>query len=103
MSTIQSQMCRLSRPHPLTRKQTRGRRSVQFALDSRRSAATSHPGGHPMAPFTLMIDSAPRDEDVRLLLEGLNGHAIAQAGTQPPQPLAIFLYDETERIVGGLQ
>jgi ribosomal protein S18 acetylase RimI-like enzyme len=56
-----------------------------------------------MAPFTLMIDPSPRAEDVQLLLDGLNGHAIARAGTPPPEPLAIFLYDEAERIVGGLQ
>src|SRR5437762_11416652 len=56
-----------------------------------------------MAPFILMIDAAPREEDVRRLLDGLNGHALTQAGTPPPRPLAIFLHDETERIVGRVQ
>ena len=55
-----------------------------------------------MAPFTIMIDPSPRRADVNVLDEGLNGHAIAQAGTAPPEPLALFLYDEAERIVGGL-
>jgi GNAT superfamily N-acetyltransferase len=55
-----------------------------------------------MAPFTIMIDSAPDPEDVSILTEGLNGHAIAQAGTTPPEPLGIFLHDEADQIVGGL-
>jgi ribosomal protein S18 acetylase RimI-like enzyme len=36
------------------------------------------------------------------LEQGLTGHAFAQAGMGPPEPLAIFVYDEGGRIVGGL-
>jgi GNAT superfamily N-acetyltransferase len=55
-----------------------------------------------MAPFTILIDSSPQPEDVRLLEEGLNGHAIVQAGATPPEPIALFLHDEADTIVGGL-
>lgn len=55
-----------------------------------------------MAPFTIMIDSSPQPEDLRVIEEGLNGHAIAQAGTAPPEPLALFLHDEGDKIVGGI-
>src|SRR4051812_48207160 len=55
-----------------------------------------------MAPFTILIDASPLPEDVRLLEEGLNGHAIAQAGVTPPEPLALLLHDEGDKIVGGL-
>jgi len=55
-----------------------------------------------MAPFTIMIDPSPEPEDVRILEQGLNGHAIARVGTAPPEPLALFLYDEGDHIVGGL-
>ena len=55
-----------------------------------------------MAPFTIEIDPAPRPVDLKVLEEGLTGHAFAQAGIAPFEPLAIFLYDEAGRIVGGL-
>lgn len=55
-----------------------------------------------MAPFTIAVDLSPDPDDLRLLAEGLTGHAFAQAGTAPPEPLAVFLYDEAGKIVGGL-
>jgi len=55
-----------------------------------------------MAPFTIAVDPSPNPDDVRLLVEGLNGHAFAQAGAPPPQPLAGFLHDDAGQIVGGL-
>ena len=53
-------------------------------------------------PFGIMVDRAPRREDVRTLEEGLDGHAVAQAGIAPPKDVAIYIRDEGDRIVGGL-
>lgn len=53
-------------------------------------------------PFQIVVDPAPDPRDVRILNEGLSGHAFAQAGVAPPEPLAVFLYDEGGHIVGGL-
>jgi ribosomal protein S18 acetylase RimI-like enzyme len=55
-----------------------------------------------MAPFTIAVDAPPDPADVRILSDGLDGHAFAQVGAAPPEPLAVFLYDEGGRIVGGL-
>jgi GNAT superfamily N-acetyltransferase len=55
-----------------------------------------------IVPFTIEVDAAPDPADIRLLNEGLNGHAFAQAGATPPLPLAVLLYDDGGRIVGGL-
>ncbi len=55
-----------------------------------------------MAAFTIVVDASPAPEDVRVLHEGLSGHAIAQAGMAPPEPLGVFLYDDGGRVVGGL-
>ena len=33
-----------------------------------------------MAPFTIAVDPTPDPDDVRTLVDGLNGHAFAQAG-----------------------
>jgi GNAT superfamily N-acetyltransferase len=55
-----------------------------------------------MAPFTIAVDPSPDPDDVRILVDGLSGHAFAQAGAAPPEPLAVFLYDDGGRIVGGI-
>jgi ribosomal protein S18 acetylase RimI-like enzyme len=55
-----------------------------------------------MAPFTIAVDQSPDADDVRVLVDGLSGHAFAQAGATPPEPLAVFLYDNGGRIVGGV-
>jgi GNAT superfamily N-acetyltransferase len=55
-----------------------------------------------MAPFTIEVDSSPDDADVKILHQGLDGHAFAQGGIAPPAPLAVFLYDDGGRIVGGV-
>lgn len=55
-----------------------------------------------MAPFTIEVDPSPDDADVKILHRGLDGHAFAQGGVAPPAPLAVFLYDDGGRIVGGL-
>ncbi|MGE3912713.1 MAG: GNAT family N-acetyltransferase [Chloroflexota bacterium] len=55
-----------------------------------------------MAPFTIELSPAPRTNDVQLLEQGLTGHAFAQAGVAPPEPLALFLRDDAGRVVGGL-
>jgi GNAT superfamily N-acetyltransferase len=54
-----------------------------------------------MAPFTIEVDPSPADADVKILNQGLDGHAFAQGGIAPPAPLAVFLYDDAGRIVGG--
>jgi GNAT superfamily N-acetyltransferase len=53
-------------------------------------------------PFTIAVDSAPSDADLKRLSQGLDGHAFAQGGVAPPAPLAVFLYDDGGQIVGGL-
>lgn len=53
-------------------------------------------------PFTIAVDSAPADADVKRLSQGLDAHAFAQGGVAPPAPLAVFLYDDSGQIVGGL-
>lgn len=55
-----------------------------------------------MAPFTIAVDPSPDQADVRVLTQGLSGHAFAQAGATPPEPLAVLLYDDAGKIVGGL-
>jgi hypothetical protein len=55
-----------------------------------------------MARFTIAVDPSPDQSDIRILIEGLEGHAFAQVGATPPQPLAVFLYDDTGKIVGGV-
>ena len=53
-------------------------------------------------PFGITVDREPRREDVRKLEEGLDGHAVAQAGVAPPKEVAVYLRDEGGHIVGGL-
>jgi GNAT superfamily N-acetyltransferase len=53
-------------------------------------------------PFSITVDPAPRREDIRVVEEGLNGHAVATAGIAPPKDVAIFVRDEGGRIVAGL-
>lgn len=55
-----------------------------------------------MATFEIVVDPSPDPRDVRVLEEGLTGHAIAQAGAGAPGRLAVYLYDEGGRIVGGV-
>jgi GNAT superfamily N-acetyltransferase len=55
-----------------------------------------------MAGFTIVVDAKPAWDDIKILNEGLSGHAIAQAGVSPPEPIGVFLYDDGGRIVGGL-
>ncbi|MCC6176410.1 MAG: GNAT family N-acetyltransferase [Chloroflexi bacterium] len=54
-------------------------------------------------PFTITVEYGPRSKDVDTLEQGLTGHAVAAVGFAPPHPLALFLRDESERVVGGLQ
>lgn len=54
-----------------------------------------------MAPFTIAVDPSPDESDIRVLIDGLDGHAFARAGATPPAPLAVFLYDDAGKIVGG--
>ena len=58
--------------------------------------------GQDAEPFSIMVDREPRREDVRTLEEGLDGHAVAQAGVAPPKQVAVYVRDEGGRIVGGL-
>jgi GNAT superfamily N-acetyltransferase len=55
-----------------------------------------------MSPFTIEVDPSPDAADVRVLIQGLDGHAFAQAGATPAEPFGVFLYDEAGRIVGGV-
>jgi GNAT superfamily N-acetyltransferase len=55
-----------------------------------------------MASFTIAVDPNPDPADTRILIEGLDGHAFAQAGATPPRPLSVYLYDNGGKIVGGI-
>jgi GNAT superfamily N-acetyltransferase len=55
-----------------------------------------------MAPFTIEVDPSPDQADIQILIQGLSGHAFAQAGATPPEPLAVYLQDESGKIVGGV-
>jgi GNAT superfamily N-acetyltransferase len=55
-----------------------------------------------MPSFTIAIDRSPDPADTRILIEGLEGHAFAQAAATPPVPLAVYLYDNGGKIVGGI-
>jgi GNAT superfamily N-acetyltransferase len=55
-----------------------------------------------MARFTIAVDLSPDPADVQILVDGLSGHAFARTGGGMPEPLAVFLYDDGGKIVGGL-
>ena len=55
-----------------------------------------------MARFTIAVDVSPDPADVQILVDGLSGHAFARTGGGMPEPLAVFLYDDGGKIVGGL-
>jgi GNAT superfamily N-acetyltransferase len=55
-----------------------------------------------MASCTIAVELSPDPADVRVLVDGLSGHALALTGGGMPEPLAVFLYDDGGKIVGGL-
>ena len=55
-----------------------------------------------MPTYRLQLETEPAHADVRLLLEGLYHYNVEQTGRDDGQWLAIFLRDETDRIVAGL-
>jgi GNAT superfamily N-acetyltransferase len=55
-----------------------------------------------MAQFTIAVDRSPDANDTKVLIQGLDGHAFAQAGAAPPEPLSVYLYDDGGKIVGGV-
>ncbi|MBX3081553.1 MAG: GNAT family N-acetyltransferase [Anaerolineae bacterium] len=54
------------------------------------------------APYTLTLTDAPRDEDRRLVQQGLRAFNDAHVGDDGYQPLCIFLRDESGGVLGGL-
>jgi GNAT superfamily N-acetyltransferase len=54
-----------------------------------------------MAELTIVVDRSPDPNDTKILIQGLDGHALAQAGTTPPEPVSVYVYDGS-RIVGGV-
>jgi GNAT superfamily N-acetyltransferase len=55
-----------------------------------------------MPTHRLQLETEPAHMDVRLLLEGLYHYNVEQTGRDDGQWLAIFLRDETDRIMAGL-
>ena len=55
-----------------------------------------------MAPLTIAVAPSPASDDIRILVDGLGNHALAQTGASPPEALAVFLRDEGGAIVGGV-
>jgi len=55
-----------------------------------------------MSTYRYQLETEPAHADVRLLLEGLYHYNVEQTARDDGQWLAIFLRDETDRIVAGL-
>jgi len=55
-----------------------------------------------MSTYRFQLETEPAHADVRLLLEGLYHYNVEQTARDDGQWLAIFLRDETDRIVAGL-
>jgi hypothetical protein len=55
-----------------------------------------------MSTYRFQLETEPVHADVRLLLEGLYHYNVEHTGRDDGQWLAIFLRDETDRIVAGL-
>jgi GNAT superfamily N-acetyltransferase len=51
---------------------------------------------------SLVVELAPRAEDLRAVHDGLRAFTDAVAGPVNPRPLAIFIRDAEGRVVGGL-
>lgn len=49
------------------------------------------------------LDDHPRPEDFRVVLDGVRAFNRDQTGNERPRPVACFLRDEQNQIVGGVQ
>ena len=52
--------------------------------------------------FQIRIETAPHDEDVRVLLKGIHDHNTAHSGGGEAEYLTIFLRDSLGEVVGGV-
>ena len=56
-----------------------------------------------MSDLKLEIDEHPTAEDFSVVLEGVRGFNRDQTGNERPRPVACYLRDEHEQIMGGVQ
>jgi len=56
----------------------------------------------PAAPYRLVLEYPPSDEDVQVVQSGLNAHNLAQPGIGGMQSLAAFIRSAGGQIVGGV-
>ena len=56
----------------------------------------------PTAPYRLVLEYPPSDEDVQVVQSGLNAHNMAQPDIAGMQNLAAFIRDADGQIVGGV-
>lgn len=55
-----------------------------------------------MDGFRITVENEPRSEDVLVLSQGLSAHSLPHTEVPGFQPIAVFLRDEQDRIVGGV-
>jgi ribosomal protein S18 acetylase RimI-like enzyme len=55
-----------------------------------------------MAELTIVVDRSPDPKDTKVLIRGLDRHALAQVNTTPPEPVSVYVYDDGGKIVGGV-
>jgi len=51
----------------------------------------------------LELDEHPNPEDFRTILDGVRAFNRAQTGNAPPRPVAYYLRDEADQMIGGVQ
>jgi len=56
-----------------------------------------------MSQVRLEVDEQPKPEDFRVILDGVRAFNRAMTGNERPRPVACFLRDDQDRIVGGVQ
>src|SRR5215471_16228891 len=55
-----------------------------------------------MDSYTLTVEDAPRDEDVKILAGGLTADALSHLESPGFQPIGVFMRDANGTIVGGI-
>ena len=56
-----------------------------------------------MSHVAIVLEEHPSEEELRQVLDGVRRYNLDISGHQRPRPVACFLRDENEQIVGGVQ
>jgi catechol 2,3-dioxygenase-like lactoylglutathione lyase family enzyme/GNAT superfamily N-acetyltransferase len=59
-------------------------------------------GAAASAPYTIVVDDQPSDDDVQVLREGLTAHALPVTGAPGFKSVAVFARDGNGAVVGGI-